>query len=109
MTDVGQAVFYSAAFVALAVLYLLWPKSDDVADVPVKADASPTPEVIGYYVQLYCCGLLLVRCADDGRRSNDRDERFYVCSECGREVWAVVRKQLTEATDASRNHASSGR
>jgi hypothetical protein len=109
MTDVGQAIFYSAAFVALALLYMFWPKSKDEAGVPVKAAAEPEPEIIGYYVQLYCCGLQLVRCADDETHPHDREERFYVCSECGREVWVVVRKQVTEAKDGSRNHASAGR
>jgi hypothetical protein len=104
MTQVEIAVLLSAVF-TLSLIYVLWPKS---TSAPAQVETSVPvhePEVIGYYVQLYCCGLQLLRCADDEDGTRNHEERFYVCSECGREVWVVVRKQVTEGKHASKNYA----
>jgi hypothetical protein len=107
MTQVDLAVLISAVF-TLSLLYLLWPKSTTKVEpieieIETPTPAKPADPLNTYYVQMYCCGLLLTRCADD---SDGRDgERMYTCIECGRELLIVVRKQVTEARDGSRNYA----
>jgi predicted RNA-binding Zn-ribbon protein involved in translation (DUF1610 family) len=102
MTQVDAVLLASAVF-TLSMLYLFWPRSTGSTEAPIETPADPEVNPISYFVQMYCCGLLLIRCADNG---DGRDgERVYVCSECGREVWVVVRKQVTEEKHASRNHA----